>query len=70
MTDADRLAELETKSAFADDLLQTLNDVVVRQERMIEQLERRVAMLEERLRASVAAPEMLPSDQEPPPPHY
>ena len=48
MTDATiepRLAELEIKASFADDLLDRLNELVYRQQLQIEQLQRDLATL-------------------------
>ena len=41
----DRLAELEIKVSFADDLLDRLNELVYRQQRQIEQLQLELAAL-------------------------
>jgi len=41
--------ELETRLAFQDDLIESLNDVVARQDRELVRLAQRVAALEERL---------------------
>lgn len=40
-----RLAELEIKASFADDLLDQLNELVYRQQLQIEQLQRELATL-------------------------
>ena len=64
----ERIAELEAKLAFAEDLLETLNHTVFRQQERIEQLERTVRDL----RTLVA--EALPNEQrslrDEIPPHY
>ena len=63
-----RITELEAKLAFAEDLLETLNHTVFRQQERIEQLERTVRDL----RTLVA--EALPAEQrslrDEIPPHY
>jgi SlyX protein len=63
-----RITELEAKLAFAEDLLETLNHTVYRQQERIEQLERIVRDL----RTLVA--EALPAEQrslrDEIPPHY
>lgn len=41
----DRLAELEIKASYADDLLDRLNELVYRQQRQIEQLQLELAAL-------------------------
>ncbi len=64
----ERITELEVKLAFAEDLLETLNNTVYRQQERIELLERTVRDL----RALVA--EALPAEQrslrDEIPPHY
>ena len=63
-----RIAELETQLAFQDDLLQSLNQVVIRQE---EQLLVMIGELKS-LREQVAALSSTPgkTNNEAPPPHY
>lgn len=64
-----RLVELETRLAFQEHTLQSLNDVVTRQQQQIETLVREVNALKDRLRA--AAPSSVgPLEDEKPPPHY
>ncbi len=69
MIDADRVIELEIKSAYQEDLLQELNTVVAKQQVQIERLEATCQLLHERIKSlqnmgfTVAAePEI--------PPHY
>lgn len=64
-----RLDELETRLAFQDETLQTLNAEVARQQREITLLTQEIAALKAHLRALAAD---LPASrgQEPPPPHY
>ena len=45
----DRLEELESRLAFQDDLVGQLNDVVVRQDRLIADLQLRLSNLEKRI---------------------
>lgn len=54
--DSVRIEELESRLAFQDDLIESLNEVVARQDRELLRLAQRVAALEERLNdlASVA----------------
>jgi SlyX protein len=63
----DRLTELEVKLAFAEDLLETLNQTVFRQQERIERLERETRELRDLLRS-------LPTEQrslrDEIPPHY
>ena len=71
MTDSQvqaRIVELETRQAFQDDALASLNEALVSQQQRITHLEQMLKLVVERLRA----PELdldLPA-AEPPPPHY
>jgi len=64
-----RLIELETKISYQDHIIGELNDVVIRQQRQIDQLEKSVKRLQSQLKQSdhsdIARPE-----EEAPPPHY
>ncbi len=60
----ERLVAVETKLAYAEDTVETLNDIVVEQRARLERLERRVAELSEQLAAMTAA------GDDAPPPHY
>jgi SlyX protein len=65
---SERLTELEVKLAFAEDLLETLNATVYRQQQEIEALQRQVRELREQLMAqSPAEPRGLRDEI---PPHY
>lgn len=64
-----RIAELETQLAFQDDLLQSLNKVVIRQEEQLGQLALEVKSLREQV-LTLAAEPARPNTDEPPPPHY
>jgi SlyX protein len=64
-----RLIELETRVAFQDSTLQQLNDVVVRQQRDLDRLQRELEAL--RSQVQLLAPALVASrSEEPPPPHY
>jgi SlyX protein len=64
-----RLTELETKLAFAEDLLETLNQTVIRQQRQIDSLQEQLRLLHQQMRDSQAAEESsTPRDEIPP--HY
>jgi SlyX protein len=69
--EARRLEELESRLAFQDDLIESLNQVVARQDRELAQLDRRVRELERRLAelAEAAASSGAPPGHEVPP-HY
>jgi len=70
-TDQARLDELEARAAFQDDLIESLNQVVARQDRELTDLVRRVKALETRL-AELAEAASLPggSSGHEVPPHY
>ena len=63
-----RMADLEARLAFQDDTIQTLNDVVVEQQRAIDRLQAQLGMLarrQEELQSRIGG-----EDDEVPPPHY
>jgi SlyX protein len=64
-----RLVELEVKASYADDLLDTLNAIVARQQQQIDRLEREVATLRQQAADSQQAgtPRSLRDEL---PPHY
>jgi len=64
----DRITELEVKLAFAEDLLETLNTTVYRQQERIEQLERIVRDLRQLVLQAI--PAELRSLRDEIPPHY
>ena len=63
-----RVTELEVKLAFAEDLLDTLNATVYRQQQRIEQLERAVRELRQLVVQSLPAEQLSLRDEIPP--HY
>lgn len=63
-----RLVELEAKLSFAEDLLDTLNLTVFRQQQRIDLLERQVRLLHEQLQA--LRPREVGDPREEVPPHY
>lgn len=63
------LTELETRFAFQEHTLQTLNDVVTRQQQQIEAITREIGALKDRLRAAAPSPVGSLEDEKPPP-HY
>lgn len=64
----DRLTELETKLAFAEDLLETLNQAVIRQQAQIDSLQQQLRLLHQQLRD--AQPNEARSLRDEIPPHY
>lgn len=63
-----RITLLEEKLSFAEDLLDVLNQTVVRQQRQIDQLEQEVRQLRQQMQAQLPADEWGLRDQIPP--HY
>jgi SlyX protein len=64
----DRVTELEVKLAFAEDLLETLNTTVYRQQERIEQLERTVRDLRQLVLQAIPTEQRSLRDEIPP--HY
>ncbi len=63
-----RLTELETKLAFAEDLLETLNQTVVRQQGQIDSLQQQLRLLHQQLQDALPDEARTPRDEIPP--HY
>ncbi|TXH77087.1 MAG: SlyX family protein [Thiobacillus sp.] len=63
-----RLTEIETKLAFAEDLLDTLNQTVVRQQDQIDSLQQQLRLLNDRLKD--ARPDESRTLRDDIPPHY
>lgn len=63
-----RIAELEVKLSFSEDLLDELNRAVARQQREIERLQQELRALREHVIANLPASTGTPPDE--PPPHY
>jgi len=64
----ERVTELESRLAFQDDTLQTLNDVLVGQQRSLERMQLQMAALIKRQEEMGGQFESL--EEESPPPHY
>ena len=65
---ARRLTDLEIKASFTEDTLDRLNEVVVRQQRQLERLQRELADLLQQRQAADAPPTRSLRDELPP--HY
>lgn len=63
-----RLEELETKLAFAEDLIETLNQTVIRQQKQMDSLQEQLRLLHREMRDS--RPDESTSLREEIPPHY
>ena len=64
-----RITELETKLAFAEDLLDTLNLAIIRQQRQIDNLQEQFRLLHQQVRDSQTDSEAT-TPREEIPPHY
>lgn len=63
----DRIIELEKKSAFQEDTIESLNQVVIEQQKRLEQLEKRLKFVTDQLEGSDIIKKL---EDEAPPPHY
>jgi len=63
-----RIIDLETKSAYQERLIQELNDVLIAQQKQLDDLEKTVRHLEHFIRH--APTQGTTPEQEAPPPHY
>jgi len=67
MTDS-RITELETKLAFAEDLLETLNQTVIRQQAQLDSMQQQLRLLHQQLQEALPDETRTPRDEIPP--HY
>jgi SlyX protein len=65
----DRIAELEMRLAFQDDVINTLSEQVARQEMDIRELWDAKKVLHKQLK-DISPSNIRPEDEETPPPHY
>ena len=63
------IIDLETRLTYQEAALQELSDVIVRQQKMLDSLSNQLELLTQQMR-SQAQFDVLPTSQEPPPPHY
>ncbi len=63
-----RITDLEARLAFQDDTIQTLNDVLIAQQRAVERLQAQLGMLARRQEDMQSR--MGGEEDEAPPPHY
>jgi SlyX protein len=63
-----RLAEIEVKLSFSEDLLEELSSTVYRQQRQIDQLQQELRVLRQQLQTDIPAEPSGPRDEIPP--HY
>ena len=64
----ERLEKIEVKLSLSEDLLETLNDTVYRQQCQIEQLQREIVALREQVQAALPRESRNVNDEIPP--HY
>ena len=64
----ERLDELESRQAFQEDSIASLNEALVAQQQRITYLEKMLELVIERYREGLA--DAGPVEEEPPPPHY
>ncbi len=67
-TDLSRLDDLESRQAFQDDTIASLNEALVAQQQRIVHLEKLVGLMIERFREEM--PDVSLPEEVPPPPHY
>ncbi|MBK9607039.1 MAG: SlyX family protein [Betaproteobacteria bacterium] len=63
-----RLAEIEAKLTFSEDLLEEMNRTVYRQQQQIERLQQELRALRETMESAAPAEPVRPADEVPP--HY
>lgn len=64
------LIELESKIAFQEDTVNSLHQELLAHQKRIEQLQRQIILLAEKLRQLPEDSDILRPEEEPPPPHY
>lgn len=69
MDEQKRFADLEMTVAFQERTVEELNKIVTAQQQQVDQLERRVKYLAEKVR-DMGTSDILSAAEEPPPPHY
>ena len=65
----EKLEQLETRHAFMDQEIQTLNDVIIRQQAQIDALAEQVRLLQEKIQ-DMKPSQVVSQSEETPPPHY
>ncbi len=67
----EKLIELETKFSYQEDLLADLNEIVVRQQRQLDELQRELAAVKEQLTEAIErGPGQGATTLDEKPPHY
>ena len=65
----ERIAELESRLAFQDDVIDKLNDVVTNQQQQLDKISRELVNLRGQVK-SLAPSNVATESEETPPPHY
>ncbi|HWR77797.1 MAG TPA: SlyX family protein [Thiobacillus sp.] len=65
-----RLTELETKLAFAEDLIETLNQTVIRQQAQLDSMQRQLRLLHQQLQDALPDADDARTPRDEIPPHY
>lgn len=64
-----RLNDLETRVAFQDDLLETLNTIVAQQQQQLDLMQREIRLLYEQIK-TLSPSDIAGSNEQERPPHY
>lgn len=64
-----RLNDLETRVAFQDDLLETLNTIVAQQQQQLDLMQREIRLLYEQIR-TLSPSDIAGNSEQERPPHY
>jgi SlyX protein len=64
-----RLNDLETRVAFQDDLLDTLNTIVAKQQQQLDLMQREIRLLYEQIK-TLSPADIAGSNEQERPPHY
>lgn len=64
-----RLNDLETRVAFQDDLLETLNTIVAQQQQRLDLMQREIRLLYEQIK-TLSPSDIAGSNEQERPPHY
>lgn len=65
-----RMADLEMQLAFQENTIDALNDALVSQQSQISIMQKQIELMAKKLKNTQEDNQLIPLDQEPPPPHY
>ncbi len=65
-----QIIELESKLAFQEDTIASLNNELVEHQRKIDRMQHQLVLIAEKLRQLPEGSQILRPEEEPPPPHY